>query len=85
MKTDIVGKPKGIGKEALHIGGVISRFSEIYTIQNELNKQIGDYYKPLLTEAARNGNKAKYDELLSELPDCPFVITAYRIGEMYGL
>jgi hypothetical protein len=27
MKTDIVGTPKGIGKEALHIGSVSSRFS----------------------------------------------------------
>ena len=25
MKTDIVGTPKGIGKEALHIGGVTNR------------------------------------------------------------
>ena len=27
MKTDIIGIPEGIGKKALHIGGVIERFS----------------------------------------------------------
>ena len=29
MKTDIVGTPKGIGTEALHIGGVSNSFSII--------------------------------------------------------
>ena len=28
MKTDIVRTPKGIGKEALHIGSVIERYSD---------------------------------------------------------
>jgi hypothetical protein len=69
----------------LLIASVISRFSEVNTERNELNRQIGEYYKPLLTEAAKNKDKAEYDRLLSELPDCPFVMTAYRIGELNGL
>lgn len=36
MKTDIVGTPKGIGKEALHIGDVSSSFKVgTYTIVTE--------------------------------------------------
>ena len=71
--------------QPLLIADVISRFSEVNKERNELNRQIGEYYKPLLTEAAKNKNKAEYDRLLSELPDCPFVMTAYRIGELNGL
>jgi hypothetical protein len=69
----------------LNIADVISRFSDVNKERNELNKQIREHYTPLLTEACKNKNKAEYDRLLSELPDCPFVLTAYRIGELHGL
>jgi len=69
----------------LNIADVISRFSDVNKERNELNKQIREHYTPLLTEACKTKNKAEYDRLLNELPDCPFVLTAYRIGELHGL
>lgn len=71
--------------KALSIADVISRLSDINKERNELNKQIEQHYTPLLTEASKNKDKAEYDRLLSELPDCPFVMTAYRIGALNGL
>jgi len=38
MKTDIVGTPKGTGKEALHIGGVSTRFLNIAGIMEISDK-----------------------------------------------
>ena len=72
-------------KPPLLITDVISRFSVANKERNELNKQISEYYKPLIIAAAKNKDKTEYERLLSELPDCPFTLTAYRIGELYGL
>lgn len=63
---------------------IISRFSEVNKERNTLNKKITDYYTPLLEKAAKSKNKKEYDSLISELPDCPFLMTAYRIGALYG-
>jgi hypothetical protein len=71
--------------ENLNISDVIDRFTIINRERNSLNIQIRDYYTPLLTNATKNKDKAEYDRLLSELPDCPFLLTAHRIGELNGL
>ena len=67
------------------IHDVISRFLVVNKERNELNTTIRNHYEPLLTEASKNKDKYEFDRLLSQLPDCPFVMTAYRIGELNSL
>jgi hypothetical protein len=64
----------------MDILNVIERFNVINNERKLLNKQIKDYYTPLLIEAATNNDETKFNDLISEIPDCPFLMTAYRIG-----
>ncbi len=71
--------------EELDISSIIERFTVINKERSLINSQISKHYTPLLMKAAKNGHKKKYDELLKQLPDCPFLLTAYRIGQLHGL
>lgn len=64
----------------MDILNIIERFNIINNERKLLNKQISDYYTPLLKEAAKNNDEIKFNALISEIPDCPFLMTAYRIG-----
>ena len=70
MKTDIVGTPKGIGKEALHIGGVVRSVdvnivdSDIATIEalHDLLLDAHGYSLDFITlKKARELTKKMYD------------------------
>ena len=67
------------------IDSVIARFEVVNKERTELNNQIKTYYAPLLTEAGRNKEQDKFRELLSGIPDCPFLMTAYRMQDLYEL
>ena len=72
-------------KKALHIDSVIARFNAVNKERTELNNQIKAHYEPLLTEAGKSKDRDKFGELLSGIPDCPFLMTAYRMQDLYEL
>ena len=69
----------------LKIEEVIDLYKVINKQRIDLNNTIKAHYEPLLTDAAKNQDKQEFHRLLSELPDCPFTNTAYRIGELYKI
>lgn len=71
--------------DASEILFVIDRLNIINEERNLLNSIISEHYTPLLTNAAKNKNQSECDKLLSELPDCPFLMTAYRIIELNNI
>lgn len=69
--------------ETARIEEAIKRYNIVNKERSELNKQIRDHYEPLLTKAAKEQDKERFKELIDELPDCSFVLSALRIGELY--
>jgi len=62
----------------------IQWFISTSKLYNALNTSIRDYYTPLLTKAAIDKDDDTFNNLMSELPDCPFVMTGYRIWHLYN-
>lgn len=50
-----------------------------------LNRKIREHYEPLMIDAAKRGDVSEYNRLVSELPNCPFKTTAYRIGDLHNI
>ena len=62
---------------------VISEFNVINKKRNELNSKIREHYEPLMTKAGKEDNLIEFERLMNELPDCPFLMTSYRMCELY--
>lgn len=67
----------------MKIKTVLKRFTTISQERSELNRKIAEHYEPLLKEAGNTKDFETMEKLLSELPDCPFALTAYRMQAMY--
>ena len=66
-----------------NINDTIQKFKDVEKERTDLNTKIREHYTPLLKKAGENNNEKEFNELVSELPDCPFLITAHRWGMFY--
>jgi hypothetical protein len=84
-KTDgaVLGEILTEKKDKGNILNVISEFNVINKQRNELNSKIREHYEPLMTKAGKDGDLIEFERLMNELPDCPFLLTSYRMCELY--
>ena len=66
-----------------NIDEIKKRFEEVTTERRSLDDEIWNYYFPLLKVAGEAGDFEKMDSLISEMPDAPCTMSAYRLEGMY--
>lgn len=62
---------------------IIKNYNNVNNLRNELNNKIKEHYEPLLSTAGFNKDYSEFLRIASEIPDCPFLLTCYRMEEMY--